>query len=147
MVLSCRIIMIASGWRTLMRRVVLLIFLMSLVLFKPGSAAPPVRDDTVGQYDLIFRGCYTGKGKGTVNPNSVHLNGNLVDENGDRVNFNAPNLKLENHRFHETITVAGHTINISGRVDPSGGALRKARLICTFEAVGVGFGRVAGEHN
>src|SRR4051812_6092964 len=147
MVLSSRIIMMASAWRTYMRRALFLIFLICLMLFKPGAAARQNPDDTVGQYQMIFRGCYSGTGKGMVNPNSVHLNGNLVDEGGNRVNFVAPNLKLENHRFHDTVTVAGKTINISGRVDSSGGALRKARIICTFEAVGVGFGRAAGEHN
>jgi len=130
-----------------MRRAVVLIFLISLMLFKPGAAAPQVKDDTVGQYQLIFRGCYTGTGKAMVNPNSVHINGNLVDERGDRVNFVAPGLKLENHRFHDTVNAGGRSVVISGRVDSSGGALRKARLICTFQAVGVGFGRVAGEHN
>lgn len=147
MVLSSHIIMIRCGWRTLMRRAVVLIFLMSFMLLRPAVAAPPVRDDTVGQYQLIFRGCYTGKGKANVNPNTVMIHGDLVDENGNNVNFNAAGMKIENHRFHDTITNGGRTIIISGRVDPSGGALRKARLICTFQAVGVGFGRVAGEHD
>ena len=84
---------------------------------------------------------------GVVRATSVMIRGNLVDENGNRINFVAPNLAMENHRFHDKVTVAGRTIIITGRVDPSGGALRKARLNCTFTAVGTGYGRVAGDHN
>jgi hypothetical protein len=130
-----------------MRRTSFLLILISLLLLRPGAAAPPVADDTVGPYRLIFRGCYSGTGDGVVTRRKVMIHGDLVDDNGNRVNFIAPNLKLENHRFHDTVTAGGTTIIITGRVDPSGGSLKKARLNCTFTAVGMGFGRVAGDHN
>ena len=130
-----------------MRRSFVLLILFSLLLLKPGMAASPAHDDTQGAYKLIFRGCYSGTGNGVVTPKKVMIRGDVVDENGNRINFVAPNLKLENHRFHDQVTVDGTTIIITGRVDPSGGALRKARLNCTFTAVGTGYGRVAGDHN
>src|SRR5436190_3044013 len=147
MFLSCGSIMIRCGWRTLMRRSASLLILASLLMLKPGVAAPPPNDDTQGAYKLIFRGCYTGTGNGVVTPKKVMIHGNVVDENGNRLNFIAPNLDMENHRFHDQVTVGGVTIIITGRVDPSGGALRKARLNCTFTAGGMGYGRVAGDHN
>jgi len=131
-----------------MKRIAFLLVLISLLLLKPGAAAPLVRDDTNGAYRLIFKGCYNGTGMGMVTPNFVTLRGdNLVDEAGKPVDFTAQKLDVQNHRFHGAISAGGTIVVISGRVDPSGGALKKARLICTFEAVGVGFGRVAGEHN
>ena len=130
-----------------MRRSVFFLAIFSLLMLKPGVAAPPPRDDTQGAYKLIFRGCYTGTGNGVVTPKKVLIRGNVIDDNGNRINFVAPNLPLENHRFHDQVTVGGTTVIITGRVDPSGGALRKARLNCTFTAVGMGYGRVAGDHN
>jgi hypothetical protein len=130
-----------------MRRAAYLLILSGLLLLQPGVAAPAGLDDTNGAYRLIFKGCYTGTGNGVVTPKSVMIRGDLVDENGNRVDFVADKLAMENHRFHDQVNVGGRTIVISGRVDPSGATLRKARLSCTFTAVGLGFGRVAGEHN
>jgi len=130
-----------------MRRITLVVILLGLLSLKPGVAAPPPRDDTAGAYHLIFRGCYTGTGKGVVTPKKVMIHGDVVDEGGNHVSFDASDLTLENHRFHDQVSAGGTTIIITGRVDPSGGALRKARINCTFTAVGVGFGRVAGDHN
>jgi len=138
---------IIRGWRTMMRRTSFLLILSGLLLFRPGLAAPPDHDDTPGAYRLVFKGCYSGTGKATVTPKMVTLRGDVVDENGNRVSFVADKLVLQNHRFSDQETVGGNTFKISGRVDPSGGALRKARLNCTFGAVGVGFGRVVGDHN
>jgi hypothetical protein len=45
------------------------------------------------------------------------------------------------------VNVGGSIINISGRVDPGGGALFKARITFTFGAAEVGYGRATGEHN
>jgi hypothetical protein len=147
MVLSSHVIMIPNGWRTFMRRTAFLIVAVSLLFLQPSMAAKPLRDDTVGQYQLIFRGCYSGTGRGQVNKNSVTIRGTVFDENGARLDFNSGGMKLENRRFRDRLTVGATTVIISGRVDPSGGALRKARLICTFTATGAGFGRVVGEHN
>jgi len=133
------------GGRRVARLSVLGLVMVCLLLLEPGVAAPP--DTTVGPYRLIFRGCYSGDGTGVVNANNVMIRGNLLDENGNRVNFVAPSLTIENHRFHDQVTVAGRTIKVNGRVDPAGGPLKKARLVCTFSVVGVGHGRVAGEHN
>ena len=146
--LSSNIIMIRRWWRTFMRRTAFLLILISLLSLKPGVAAPPRgRDDTPGSYRLIFRGCYSGSGMGVVTPKFVTIRGNLIDEGGNQIDFVAQKLMLENHRFHNQLTVGGKTIILTGRVDPSGGALRKARLNCTFTAVGTGYGRVAGDHN
>jgi hypothetical protein len=127
-----------------MRRLAFLIIFTCAFWVKPGWAAPP--NSTVGAYRLIFRGCFSGTGNGVVTPNSVMVRGKLFDENGNRINFVAPNLTLENGRFHDVVSVAGMTVKITGRVDPGGGSLRKARLVCTFSVAGTRFGRVAGEH-
>src|SRR5881398_2145340 len=116
MFLSRGSIMIKCGWQTLMRRSASLLILASLLMLKPGVAALPPKDDTQGAYNLIFRGCYTGTGNGVVTPKKVMIRGDVVDENGNRINFVAPNLKLENHRFHDQVTVDGTTIIITGRV-------------------------------
>src|SRR5689334_6968659 len=147
MVLSSVSIIIRDGWRTFMKRCLWVLIFSSLLMLKPGVAAPPPRDDTNGAYKLIFRGCYSGMGNGVVTPKKVMIRGNVTDENGNGINFVAPNLTLDNHRFHGQVAVGGTTVIITGRVDPSGGALRKARLNCTFTVVGTGFGRVAGDHN
>jgi hypothetical protein len=139
--------MIRIGWRMFMRRITLVVILLSLLLLQPGVAARPPRDDTPGAYRLIFRGCYTGTGNGVVTPKKVTIHGDVVDESGNHISFDASDLTLENHRFHNQVSVGGTTIIITGRVDPSGGTLRKARINCTFTAVGIGFGRVAGDHN
>ncbi|SRR5258706_10072106 len=148
MVLSSRSIMIRIGWRTLMRRSALVLILFGLLMLKPGVAAQPPHDDTQGAYRLIFRGCYSGTGMAVVTPKFVTIRGdNLVDDNGNGIDFVAQKLPLENHRFHDQVAAGGKTIIITGRVDPSGGALRKARVNCTFTVVGIGYGRVAGDHN
>jgi hypothetical protein len=147
MLLSLKITMIRSRWRTYMRRTAFLLIVMSLLWLQPGAAAPAGNpDDTVGPYRLIFKGCYSGLGTAVVTPKFVMIRGDLVDDNGNQVNFVAQRLMLENHRFHDRVTVGGTTVIINGRVDPSGGALRKARLNCTFTAKGAGFGRVVGDH-
>ncbi len=147
MLLSSNIIMIRGRWRTYMRRTAFLLIVMGLLSLQPGAAAPAGNpDDTVGPYRLIFKGCYSGPGTAVVTPKFVMLKGDLIDDNGVQINFVVQKLMLENHRFHDKVTVGGTTVIINGRVDPSGGALRKARLNCTFTAVGAGFGRVAGDH-
>jgi len=148
MVLSCRVIMIGSGWRTFMRRVAFLLVAFSLLMLKPGVAAPPPRDDTPGGYRLLFRGCYSGTGMAVVTPKFVSIRGvKLLDENGNGIDFVAQKLMVVNHRFHDRVSTAGKTIIITGRIDPSGGALRKARVNCTFTVVGTGYGRAVGDHN
>jgi len=147
MLLSSDMIMIRCGWRTLMKRSAFLLVVVGLLSLQPGAAAPAGNpDDTVGPYRLIFKGCYSGSGTAQVTPKFVTIKGDLVDENGTQINFVAQKLMLENHRFHDRVTMDGATVIINGRVDPSGGALRKARLNCTFTAVGAGFGRVVGDH-
>jgi hypothetical protein len=149
MFLSSDIIMIRWRWRKIMRRSSFLLILISMLLLKPGAAAPPSsRDDTPGAYRLIFRGCYSGTGTAVVTPKFVTIRSkDLYDDAGNAVDFVAQKLPVENHRFHDQVTAGGKTIIITGRVDPSGGSLKKARLNCTFTAVGTGYGRVAGDHN
>jgi hypothetical protein len=130
-----------------MKRLAFLIILLCLATIRPGAAAPPgANDDTAGPYRLIFRGCYSGSGSGTVTSKSVVIRGKLVDEDGNKINFVSPNLKLNNYRFYGTANVQGLKVSIAGRVDPSGGALRKARIVCTFSVLGIQHGRIAGDH-
>jgi len=147
MLLSSRMIMIRGYWLTDMRRVVFLLILSSLLFAQIGDAAPPVRDDTNGAYRVVFKGCYTGTGKAMVTPKSVMIKANLVDEKGNDVDFTVQKIVVENHRFFDDVNIGGATISIAGRVDPSGGALRKARISFTFGATSVGYGRATGEHN
>ncbi len=128
----------------MIRRATALLIFAALFSLKPGEAAPP--NSTIGPYRLLFRGCYSGEGMGVVTANNVMIRGNLLDENGNRVNFVAPSLALDGSHFHDEVTIAGRKIKVTGRVDPSGGPLLKARLVCTFSVAGVGHGRVAGDH-
>src|SRR6266699_1047629 len=130
--------------RSINKIIIRIMVLACVFSLKPGEAAPP--DSTIGSYRLLFRGVYSGEGTGAVNANNVMIRGNLIDEGGNRINFVAPTLALDGSHFHDEVTVAGRTIRVTGRVDPSGGALQKARLVCTFTVVGVGHGRVAGDH-
>jgi len=132
-----------------MRRFALMLMLGSLLFLHGGASAAPkkFKDDTKGSYKLIFKGCYRGKGTAVVTEKFVSIKGkDVTDENGNAVNFDVKELPLENLRFRERVSVDGRMVIISGRVDPSGGALRKPRLNCTFIAQGAGFGRVVGEH-
>lgn len=148
MVLSCHMSMIRYDWRRIMRRFALLIILGGLLLQGDALAAPKVKDDTNGSYNLIFKGCYRGTGTAIVTDKFVSIKGkDITDENGNSVDFDVKKLTMENHRFRERVNVGGKSVIISGRVDPSGGTLRKARINCTFVAEGDGFGRVVGEHN
>src|SRR4051794_7826157 len=113
MLFSSDMIIIRSGWRTVMRRTSFLLILSGLLMFKPGLAAQPEHDDTSGAYRLVFKGCYSGVGKAVVTPKSVTLRGDLVDETGKQVSFVAEGLVLQNHRFSDQITVAGKTFKIS----------------------------------
>jgi hypothetical protein len=130
-----------------MRRIALLLILGSLMFVRTGDAAPPVRDDTNGAYRVIFKGCYSGTGKAMVTPKSVMIKATLVDEKGTEVDFTVQKIVVENHRFFDDVNIGGAIISIAGRVDPSGGALRKARISFTFGATSVGYGRATGEHN
>ena len=130
--------------RSIHKIIIRIIVLACVLLLRPGQAAPP--DSTIGAYRLIFRGVYSGEGMGAVNANNVMIRGTLQDESGNRINFVAPALALDGSHFHDEVTVAGRTIRVTGRVDPSGGPLQKARLVCTFTVVGLGHGRVAGDH-
>jgi hypothetical protein len=147
MLLSSGMIMIRRNWLTVMRRVAFLFILSGLLFVSRGAADPPAHDDTPGPYKLTFKGCFSGKGKATVNPKFIMIKADLVDEQGNAVDFSVQKIDLENHRFHDRVNVAGKIIMISGRVDPSGGALLKARINCTFGAPDVGYGRAVGEHN
>src|SRR5947208_646949 len=127
-----------SRWRRMMKGALALLIFAWMFTLKGGEAAPP--DSTIGTYRLLFRGVYSGEGMGVVNANNVMIRGNLVDEGGNRINFAAPALALDGSHFHDEVMVAGRRIRVSGRVDPSGGPLQKARLVCTFTVVGVGNG-------
>ena len=148
MMLSSVILMMPYDWRRIMKRIALMLILGSLLFLDGGASAAPKKDDTNGSYKLIFKGCYRGTGTATVNPNFVSIKGkDLTDEHGNAVDFDVKKLPVENHRFRGRVNVGQGVVIISGRVDPSGGALKKARINCTFTAEGAGFGRVVGEHN
>ena len=147
MLLSSGMIMIRSNWLTVMRRVAFLLILSSLMFVQSGDAAPPVHDDTNGAYRVVFKGCYSGTGKATVTPKTVMIKATLVDEKGNSVDFTVQKIAVENHRFFDDVSIGGATISIAGRVDPSGGALRTARISFTFGAPTVGYGRATGDHN
>src|SRR5689334_3317553 len=147
MLLSSGMIMIRSNWLAAMRRVSFLLILSALLFVQTGDAAPPVHDDTTGGYRVVFKGCYSGTGKATVTPRSVMIRATLVDEKGNSVDFTVQRIAVQNHRFFDDVTIGGATISIAGRVDPSGGPLRKARISFTFGATEVGYGRATGEHN
>jgi hypothetical protein len=86
MVFSSQNIIIRIGWRTFMRRITLVVILLSLLFLKPGVAAPPGNDDTQGAYRLIFRGCYSGTGMAVVTPKTVTIRGkDVYDEAGNPV--------------------------------------------------------------
>lgn len=130
-----------------MKRAAFLIILSSLLLVRSSGAVPPTQDDTKGNYRVVFKGIYNGIGKAIVTPKALMIRASLVDENGNDVDFTVQKITVENNRFAEDVSVAGRTINIAGRIDPSGGALKKARITFTYGAPEVGFGRATGEHN
>ena len=138
--------MIRSNWLTAMRRISFLLILSALLLVRTGGAAPPGNNDTNGSYRVVFKGCYNGIGKATVTPRMVKIQASLVDEKGNDIDFTVQKILVENQRFFDDVTVAGTTISIAGRVDPSGGALRKARISFTFGSPTVGYGRATGGH-
>ena len=147
MPLSCCMSMIRSNWLTAMRRIAFLLILGALLLVRSGAAAPPGNNDTTGSYHVVFKGCYSGIGKAVVTPKMVMIRANLVDEKGNDVDFTVQKIPVENLRFFDDVPIAGTTISIAGRVDPSGGALLKARLTFTFGSPTVGYGRATGDHN
>jgi hypothetical protein len=147
MLLSSGMIMIRRNWLTLMRRASFLFILSGLLFVSRGAADPPPHDDTDGAYRLTFKGCFSGIGKAVVTPKTVMIKADLVDEKGNPVTFDVKKVEMDNHRFHDQVDVGGKLIMISGRVDPSGGAILKARINCTFGAADVGYGRAVGEHN
>ena len=147
MLLSWRMSMIRSNWLSVMRRSAFLLIFSGLLLVGAGAAAPGSKNDTNGAYRVVFKGCYNGTGKAVVTPKSVMIKASLLDEKGESVDFDVQKIAVENHRFSDDVNVGGHIINISGRVDPGGGALFKARITFTFGAQEVGYGRATGEHN
>jgi hypothetical protein len=142
LLLNHKIIVRRWGW--IIGRALALLILAWFCAIRPGEAAPP--NSTIGPYRLLFRGVYHGEGIGTVTPDHVNLHGELEDDAGNRINFVANDLALNGSHFTDQFTAAGRTIKVSGRVDASGGPLQKARLVCNFTVVGVGHGRVAGDH-
>jgi len=130
-----------------MKRTAFLFILGSLLLVRSSGAVPPANNDTNGAYRLVFKGVYSGTGKATVTPKTLMIRASLVDEKGNDIDFTVQKITVANNRFSEDVSVAGRTINIAGRVDPSGGALKKARITFTYGAREVGFGRATGEHN
>ena len=139
--------MIRSNWLTAMRRISFLLILSSLLLVRTSGAVPPGNNDTNGSYRVVFKGVYNGIGKAMVTPRMVMIRATLVDEKGNDVDFTVPRIPVENLRFHDDVAINGAIINIAGRVDPSGGALLKARISFTFGAPSVGYGRATGDHN
>ena len=131
-----------------MKRAAFLIILSGLLLVRSSGAVPPAnQDDTNGPYRLVFKGIYSGTGKAMMTPKKLMIRASLVDEKGNNVDFDVQKITVVNHRFAEDVSVAGRIINIAGRVDPSGGALKKARITFTYGAPNVGFGRATGDHN
>src|SRR5688500_5058107 len=106
MVLSSHMIKMPSDWRRIMRRMAMVIILGSFLLMGGSASAAPKKEkgDTKGGYKLIFKGCYRGTGTAVVTDAFVSIKGkDLTDEEGNRVDFDAKKLPLENNRFRERL--------------------------------------------
>jgi len=127
-------------------RLILLVGVVSCVLVaRPGRGAPRDNPNLHGPYDVEFRGILSGRARATVSASNVHIHpAELRDGAGNIVNFHAPNLRRDGHRFSGNGTSGNRTVRVVGRVDPATETLTKPRLVCTFETSDKQCGRALG---
>lgn len=113
-----------------------------IVAVKAATAPEP---KIQGSYKILVRGDYTGDGNAAVGAKSVTITAKVTDSAGNRVNFVAANLKMENGRFSGTGKMGGTDLRVNGRVDPPGNSLKAARLTATFGNTTGPTGRIVGD--
>jgi hypothetical protein len=127
-------------------RLVLFVGIASCVLVAgSGRGAPRDNPNLHGPYEVEFRGVLSGRARATVSASNVHIHpADLHDSGGNVVNFHAPNLRRDGHRFSGDGTSGNLTVRVVGRIDPATETLTKARLVCTFEMSDKLCGRALG---
>lgn len=118
--------------------------LMTLLCWHwPSGAGQPAL--VHGSYAVIARGHLTGEGHAAVGAKSVTITIQVLDADGNKGTLVAPHLTLADGRFRGTGKAMGQAITVSGRIDAPGGALRSARIVCTFSAGDGRSGRIVGD--
>ena len=116
--------------------------LSAMFIVKAATAPDP---NVLGSYKVLIRGDYAGDGNAAVGAKSVTITGQVTDSAGNKVNFHAANLKMENGRFMGTGRIGGSDVRVNGRVDPPGTSLKAARLTATFGNTTGPSGRIMGD--
>ena len=116
------------------------------VLAAGAQAVPGGRPGTVGDYDLDFKGDFTGSGTAKINPAHLTFKVELQGVNGPGGTLDVPKLKVENGRFNGTGTLGGQPVDITGRVDAGeGGVVSVNRLVVTIRTKDGRVARAFGE--
>jgi hypothetical protein len=99
-----------------------------------------------GSYQVIVSGFYKGEGHVAVGAGSVNINVRVTSESGQQGRLHAPRLVRDGNYFSGQGTLLGHTVTLTGRLEPPDGqVVLVSRLSCHLEVSDGHYGLIAGQ--
>jgi hypothetical protein len=129
----------ARGWR-----LALVAALLCCATVSVWAKKKQMSDDCLGTYNVEFRGALTGIGTARVSPNKIQIDGNLTDKSGNAVQVSVTLQITDDGHIKDSSYAGGMAMTVSGRVDPRIEVAKVPRVNCTYQASGMGLGRIVG---